>query len=751
MVERYRAARSVHRYAILIAASLGILLPAGASAELCEPTASQKSKHVVAFADQPLDWQTDILDLKFGAGERRLPPVPPAPSLGGDAKARYLFPNHPGTQPTPPDAAWCQYTGVDVPPGRRVPIQAPSSEPAAAPGGSGGRPADTTRPRVVAPATIGTTFVLTPEGIFPAVDNEAQQPPGTNLLPTIEHDMYDANGKEMPNTLPSTTTRPYNLHDGAPVVTVINPTSPADDLKYVLDTVFGILTGKSYKSLAEARDNPLPALEHEAAAADPGASGAGNNRRLLEHLLAMAVDIIEGNDGPTSRVPGDRAYRGFALLHHSGQNRVGCVEPRFDLEGKAVVGGNLDVHQIWYGGRIESNTMFVDFGWGGETSRCGRPGVPPIPPDAPWTVNYTIDVLDRGGDDFAPAAIYVNAPPVPVLPSSTSGAAQPAQIVAGAPTDSAPVTSYGGAMPAQTAAGIPAPALPPHVGMDQSFFPMQDGTRTMLKIKMAPAKYYFSTYSWGWRAHPPRAQAMENAHFTLPNGVNVVAAERDVFGSGDPIGKIGDLAPSKRMWRACKSALRAINSGADPDDARCLKAVIDARDAYQDWLDRNHLPSGLEPDPESDLTLLFVDNTIYGQLREGGWIQLPQWTKRGDVLKVTLINGDYFEHGYLNVDFGGNRGWENQFKPTLKLGGSGPFFTFGRFHWGFNTVPGTIIVPPAQGFTADGQPVAPGDMPATVTPGVHRVVMQMDAEPSRRLRMYQFDPLHHDVAIYSMH
>jgi hypothetical protein len=674
---------------------------------------------VVAFADQPADWQADILNLQFGADIHRLPPLPPAPSLGGDAKARYLFPNHPGTQPTPPGAAWCQYTGVDVPAGRRVPTEVVSPERAGVQGGS----AETVRPGVVAPATISTTFVLTPEGIFPAVDNEAEQPPGTNLLPTIEHNMFDAGNNEMPNTLPSTTARPYNLHDGPPVVTVINPTSPADDLKYVLDTAFGILAGKSYKSLAEARDNPLPALEREAAGGDAGASAIGNNRRLLQRLLAMAIDIIEGNDGPNSLVPGDRAYRGFALLHHSGQNRVGCVEPRLDRDGKTVVGGNLDVHQIWYGGRIDSNTMFVDFGWGGAASQCSRSGAPPIPPDASWTVNYTIDVLDRGGDDFSPAAIYFN------LPSKKD--------------QSASGTSD---------AGAEAPTmLPPHVGMDQSFFPMQDGTRTVLKIKMAPAKYYFSTYTWGWRAHPPRAQAMESAHFNLPNGLNVVAAERDVFGTGDPIAKIGDLAPSKRMWRAMRSALRAIETGADPDYRRCLQDVIDARDAYQDWLDRNHLPSGIAPDPESDLTLLFVDNTIYGQLRQGGWTQLPTWTRRGDVVRVTLINGDYFEHGYLNVDFGGNRGWENQFKPALKLGGSGAFFTFGRFHWGFNTVPGTIIVPPAQGFTADGKPVASGDMPATVTPGVHRVVMQMNAEPSRRLRMYQFDPLHHDVAIYSMH
>jgi hypothetical protein len=35
--------------------------------------------------------------------------------------------------------------------------------------------------------------------------------------------------------------------------------------------------------------------------------------------------------------------------------------------------------------------------------------------------------------------------------------------------------------------------------------------------------------------------------------------------------------------------------------------------------------------------------------------------------------------------------------------------------------------------------------------GEHHVEITLNYEPSRRLRMYQFDPLHHDVAIWSMH
>ncbi|HET6384805.1 MAG TPA: hypothetical protein VFJ58_15540, partial [Armatimonadota bacterium] len=725
---------------------------------------------VVAFGDQPAGWQSDILSLHF---PNDLPPATPAPALSGDPKVRYLIPNHPGTQPMPPDSAWCHYTAVAVPADQRVPAQALAPMEQALTQAAGGTDPYRSRPKIIPSATIDTTFVRTPDGIFPADDDETQQPPGTNLLPTIEHDMYNRDGNVMPNTLPSTKAQPYNLHAARPVVTLINPASPADDLRYVLDTAFAVLTGKSYKSLWEDLSNPLADLERQIAQSDTHALSMQGNRYLLIHLFGMAVDIIEGNNGPTSRVPGDRAYRGFALLHHSGQNRISCVVPEFDASGKNVIGGNVNVHQIWYGGRIESDTMFLDFGWEGGTSRCGTPGMAPFPPDVPWTITYKIDVLNRGGDDFSPATMYFNSPAPPAAPAaavagpvtgaptiSNKSLTSPAQVIAGAPIASAKETNYLGKMIVETRpVGKPsAPPIniafgPPHVSMDQTFFPMQDSTETILKVKMAPAKYYNLTYTWGWRFHPPRAQAMENAHKILPApiNVNIVDEERQVFGTGNPIDKLGDLAPAKRMWRAFNSALQAVNSGSNPDYVRCLQQLIDARNAYQDWLDRNHLPSGVQADPKSDLTLLFVNNTIYGQLTDGGTTDLLNWTKRGDKVRVTLINGDYFPHGYLNVDFGGNRGWENQFKSAIKVGGSGTFFSFGRFHWRFNTVPASIGVAPAQGFDVQGKPIKPGDMPATVTPGVHRVVLEMNFEPSRRLRFYQFDPLHHDVAIYSVH
>jgi hypothetical protein len=34
---------------------------------------------------------------------------------------------------------------------------------------------------------------------------------------------------------------------------------------------------------------------------------------------------------------------------------------------------------------------------------------------------------------------------------------------------------------------------------------------------------------------------------------------------------------------------------------------------------------------------------------------------------------------------------------------------------------------------------------------MHKVDVTFNWDPSRRLRFYQFDPIHHDVAIFSVH
>jgi len=210
------------------------------------------------------------------------------------------------------------------------------------------------------------------------------------------------------------------------------------------------------------------------------------------------------------------------------------------------------------------------------------------------------------------------------------------------------------------------------------------------------------------------------------------------------IAKIGDLAPEKRMW----NALREAQNAADGGDYELARKLIrnQAKPAFLDWLNRTHLPclerdletgectEELKPDPDSDLTILYVNNTIYGEFTEGTLTRLPAYQTRGYTARITLLNGDNFQHGYQNVDFGGARGWENQFKSSVKVGGSGCWFTFGRVYFSM-LVPNVPLLPPAQG----------------TTPSKQKVTMTFNFDPSRRLRFYQFDPLHHDTAIFSVH
>src|SRR5713226_9738493 len=113
---------------------------------------------------------------------------------------------------------------------------APVGQPSpAAPLGPFGHPHPQMRPQPSTATTIGnTTYVSTGQSLFPQSD-PFKYPPGTNFLPTIYTNMFDGFGKEMPNTLPSTPDVPYNLHDGDPVISKIDPRSPTDDLLDVLE------------------------------------------------------------------------------------------------------------------------------------------------------------------------------------------------------------------------------------------------------------------------------------------------------------------------------------------------------------------------------------------------------------------------------------------------------------------------------------------------------------------------------------
>jgi len=412
-----------------------------------------------------------------------------------------------------------------------------------------------------------------------------------------------------------------------------------------------------------------------------------HDANAIARNLQRGIDILEGNPVP------DRLYSGLPLLHFMGPEKVKKVTPILDSSGK-VIGGNVTIHQVWFDTHIESDTAFLD---------------PSAVPDAPWTITYVVDVLSRGNDDFSPFVMYFDDP------------------------------------------GLTKPNPPmPHVGMDQTFFNMEEGTRTVFKIKMAPGKYYNLTYTWGWRSHPPRVQVSENANKRVPptpQGKTLVEWESSVFGEHpsankeQAIARIGDLAPAKRMWAAFRAARTALSQ---KNYQGISERIEEARAAFRNWRDRTRLPAGVKMDRQADLTLYYVNNTIYGEFTDGGRVDFPKWTLRGTTLKVTLYNGDYFEHGYQNVDFGGARGWENLFKSTVKSGGSGCWFTFGRAHWWMNV--------PITG--PDGQPfmvmIPPADKQSN-TPGKYKVQITFNYEPSRRLRFYQFDPIHHDVAVFSVH
>src|SRR5947209_8360227 len=143
-------------------------------------------------------------------------------------------------------------------------------------------------------------------------------------------------------------------------------------------------------------------------------------------------------------------------------------------------------------------------------------------------------------------------------------------------------------------------------------------------------------------------QVTENATKKIPpeTGKTLVEIEQEVFGkhpSSDKehaIAQIGDLSPAKRMWAAFRAAQNALRVF---DYAAVGARINDAREAFHDWRDRTLLPKGVPLDKNADLTLFYVNNTIYGEFKDGSRIDFPAWQTRGATLKVTLYNGDYFE------------------------------------------------------------------------------------------------------------
>ena len=285
--------------------------------------------------------------------------------------------------------------------------------------------------------------------------------------------------------------------------------------------------------------------------------------------IQEGLDILEGNP-----VFPDRTYNGFPVLHYNGPDKQQSVEPIHDADGN-VIGGNVNIHQLWYDSRIEGDTNMLDIN---------------AVFDVPWTITYTVDVLDHGADDFAPFAIFVDDP----------------------------YFSTPGKRPEST------------VGMDQTFYPMLQGNRYIIKILMPPGKYYDVIYYWGWRVHPPRIQAVENANKvlngrTLPEYISMVFGDNPTGsreGQLAAIAMLGDLAPAKQMWNAFRSA----QDGASP--AEVVALMDDAETSFIDWQDRTKLPHDIEPDPDADVTLFYANNTIYGEMKGGGRIRFNEWQTR---------------------------------------------------------------------------------------------------------------------------
>src|SRR5262249_3588679 len=175
-----------------------------------------------------------------------------------------------------------------------------------------------------------TTTVIPGISVFPACNPDTRcdpflYPPGTNFLPTIYTNTFDGKGVIMENTLPSTPTIPYNLHDGEPKISLINNTSPQDDLHSFFNAI----------------------LVNAEALEKGTAKNVAQAESAIERAIQGGIDILEGNPNPGLK---DRAYIGFPLLHYKVE-KVRKVD-------KATC--NVNIHQVWYDTHIESDTAFLD-------------------------------------------------------------------------------------------------------------------------------------------------------------------------------------------------------------------------------------------------------------------------------------------------------------------------------------------------------------------------------------------------------
>ena len=92
------------------------------------------------------------------------------------------------------------------------------------------------------------------------------------------------------------------------------------------------------------------------------------------------------------------------------------------------------------------------------------------------------------------------------------------------------------------------------------------------------------------------------------------------------------------MWQALRQARDAVQPG---DYGRLLMLLAEEQVAFHDWQDHPRLPHSVEVDQESDVRLLYVNNTIYAQITDlhdiadSIRVNFPRWKLRGTTLKVT--------------------------------------------------------------------------------------------------------------------
>jgi len=690
-----------------------------------------------------------------------------------------------------------------------------------------------------------TTFVVTPEG-----QHAAQDPndigPGTNFLMTYNGNLFDFNGDEMPNTQPSALgDDAYMLHDGPVLTSAINKTSPSEDLDSIIDDLEVDVT----------------------------------DGKLKRNLLNRAIRILEGQP------IGDRAYSGFPMLHFNGPNKIRVVEPICATEDgecdddDEVIGGNVDVNMIYWDQHIESNAAFID---------------PSAVQDVPWTITYHIKVLTGGIEDFSPMTMHFDRTPAngrgpfgasmdqsyfPMLNEGTEYVIKIKQSLGKyynltytwgwrIHPPRVQVSENALKMGASGEEGTGPKLLTAWesdvFGIDpnKNFFTRFQAIQQIGDI--APSKRMWNdlrylriiSYIYGFILNKSSSdKALQKPQQLIANleagfmkrDTSFLTKYEESLGLNDFLIKNAHNELLKNDYESLLSQAKA-NKSHGAVIALITNIITDLRTAYLDWTDRTHLPEGVTPDPDATITLLYANNTIYGSKQgttgDGSGMAASKfkgtcngcahdWLVRPYTYNVTLYNGDNFVHGYMNVDFGGTRGWENQFQDTdpttaldahphtdntvifgdrtdivngevvvsvgnvvdtdeilletadnqgkrdlgidLQTGvrtvsnetlfpmntggaeefleesprnlgdpvngspllGSGCFFTFGRnYAWPNAGGPwGPIHVPAASNGVL----------------GMHKVQIEFNFEPSTRLKIYQFDPIHHDTAIYSLH